>query len=304
MNSFRSEKRMPEQRHAIRHAIYLSLVMVVLASTAAAAAKYASTTASAAAIVTTQFLVCMLLCLPRVPGPGLASLRTQHLGLHLLRGAAGVLGFYLYYAALENIPMVDAMLLRQSAPLAVPLVMWAWHRDRVPGSAWLPLIVGFIGVAVILRPSPAGLSWWHAAGFASAVTLAISMVATFRLAMTEPGSRILFYYFALSLLCVVPFSLHNLEQIRWQDWLAMLYIGVCMYFALELYTRAYGMAPASAIAPINYLAVVLGGLWGWLLWDQVPDRWSVLGSALVIAGGLLTIYLAGSRSRDRKWAPP
>ena len=292
---------MPAQHHAIRHAIYLSLLMVVLASTAAAAAKYASTTAPTATIVTVQYLVCMLLWLPRSMNKGLADLRTRHPGLHLLRGAAGVLGFYLYYAALDNIPMVDAMLLRQSAPLVVPLVMWAWQRDRVPGSAWLPLIIGFVGVAVILRPNPAGLSWWHAAGFASAVTLAISMVATFRLALTEPDSRILFYYFALSLLCVAPFSLQHLGQIRWQDWLAMLYIGVSIYFTLELYTRAYGMAPASAIAPINYLAIVLGGLWGWLLWDQVPDLWSLLGSALVIAGGLLTIYLAGGRSRDRKW---
>jgi drug/metabolite transporter (DMT)-like permease len=58
------------------------------------------------------------------------------------------------------------------------------------------------------------------------------------------------------------------------------------------------MAPASAIAPINYLAVVLGGLWGWLLWQQVPDQWSVLGSALVIAGGLLTIYLARERKQE------
>jgi drug/metabolite transporter (DMT)-like permease len=72
----------------------------------------------------------------------------------------------------------------------------------------------------------------------------------------------------------------------------MLYIGVAIYIALRLYTRAYAIATASAIAPINYFAVVLAALWGWLFWDQVPDTWSLLGSALVIAGGLLTIYLA------------
>ena len=287
---------MPSERHPVRHAIYLSLMMVALASTAAAAAKYASTTAPTATIVTVQYLICMLLCLPSVLRPGIASLRTERLGLHLFRGLAGVLGFYLYYAALNHIPMVDGLLLRQSAPLVVPLVIWAWNRERIAGSAWLPLVIGFIGVAVILRPSPGGLSWWHAAGFASAIALAISMVATFHLAVTEPDSRILFYYFALSLICIAPFSLDGLDQIRWQDWLAMLYIGISIYYTLGLYTRAYGMAPASAIAPINYLAVVLGGLWGWLLWQQVPDQWSVLGSALVIAGGLLTIYLA----RDRK----
>lgn len=290
---------MTTDRHTVRHAIYLSFLMVTAASTGAAAAKYASAHTSTAAIVTVQNLVCLSLCLPRVVSPGLAGLRSQRMGLHLVRGSAGVLGFYLFYAALENIPMVDAMMLRQSAPLTVPLVVWAWSRERVPASAWLPLITGFAGVAVILRPSPEGLSWWHAAGFISAVTLSVSMVATYKLATTEPGSRILFYYFLLSLVCVAPFSLNGFNNLRWQDWLAMLYVGISLYIALELYTRAYGMAPAVAIAPINYFAVVLAGFWGWLFWRQVPDRWSLLGSVLVICGGLLTIYLA----RDRKEPP-
>jgi drug/metabolite transporter (DMT)-like permease len=288
---------MNTEAHAIRHAIYLSLLMVTLASTAAAAAKYASAHVSTAAIVTVQYLVCTLMCLPRLLRPGLASLRSNRLGLHFLRGAAGVLGFYLFYAALGNIPMVDAMLLRQSAPLTVPLVMWVWGRDKIPGSAWLPLAVGFAGIAIILRPSTEGLSWWHAGGFLSALALSISMVATRKLASSEPTSRILFYYFVLSLVCVAPFSLGDFNGLPAPVWLAMLYIGISIYFALELYTRAYGMAPASAIAPINYFAVVLAGLWGWLLWDQIPDLWTVLGSALVICGGLLTIYLARDNTR-------
>lgn len=287
---------MNPDRHAVRHAIYLSFGMVILASTAAAAAKYASAHAATTAIVTVQNLVCLLLCLPRVMRPGLQGLRTERLGLHLLRGVAGVLGFFLFYAALENIPMVDAMMLRQSAPLTVPLVMWVWSRDRVPASAWIPLAIGFAGIAVILRPSPSGLSWWHAGGFISAVALSVSMVATYKLAASEPTQRILFYYFVLSLACIAPFGIGGLGGLDWRDWLAMLYVGASLYVALELYTRAYGMAPASAIAPINYFAVVLAGFWGWLFWGQVPDGWSLLGSLMVIVGGLLTIYLARDRA--------
>ena len=291
---------MQQREHQVRHAIYLSFLMVGIASTAAAATKFASARASTEAIVTIQYLVCILMSLPIVLQQGVGELRTRRLGLHLFRGAAGVLGFYLFYAALDNIPMADAMVLRQSAPLTVPLVMWAWNREHVPARAWLPLAIGFAGVIVILRPSAEGLSWWHAAGFISALVLSISMVATYKLATTEPASRILFYYFMLSLLCVAPFSIGDYEGLLWQDWLAMLYIGVAIYYALRLYTHAYAIAPASAIAPINYFAVILAGLWGWLFWQQLPDRWSLLGSSLVILGGLLTIYLA----RDRQQAPP
>ena len=283
---------MTAERHAIRHAIYLSVLMVLLGSTAAAATKYVSAHVSTEAIIAVQYFVCTLLCLPRILRPGLRSLRTERLGLHLMRGLVGVVSFYLFYAALGHIPMMDAMMLRQSAPLTVPLVVWLWGRETIPRSAWLPLLVGFVGIAIILRPSPTGLSWWHAGGFLSALGLAISMVATRKLATTEPTVRILFYYCVLSLACVLPFTIGDFSDLAVLDWLAMIYIGAAIYWVLELYTRAYGMAPTAAIAPINYFAVVLAGFWGWLFWDQVPDHWSVLGSVLVITGGLLTLYLA------------
>ena len=283
-----------------RQAIYLSLLMVIIASTAAVATKYASARVSIEAIVTVQYMVCLLLCLPRTLRPGLSNIKSERIALHFFRGAVGVLGFYLFYSALEQIPMVDAMLLRQSAPLTVPLVIWAWNRERIATSAWIPLAVGFAGVLVILRPSPTGLSWWHAAGFISALCLSVSMVATHKLATTEPASRILLYYFVLSLVCVAPFSLGDFGGLRWQEWAAMIYVGIAIYFTLRLYTRAYAMAPAHAIAPVNYFAVVMAAFWGWLIWGQVPDKGSLMGSALVIIGGLMTIYLAKSAQRASK----
>lgn len=277
---------------ALQRAILLSFAMIVLASTAAAATKFASSTVATEVIVTVQYAICLLTCMPRLLRHSLASQHTNRFGLHLLRGIAGVAGFYFFYLALEHIPMVDAMLLRQSAPLLVPVVVWVWSREHISRSAWWPLTIGFIGIVIILRPSTQGLSAWHAAGFFSALTLAISMVATHKLATTEPASRIVFYYAVLSLVCVAPFSLGGFSGLSLSDWAALLYIGFAISLVLNLYTQAYGLAPAAAIAPINYFAVPLAGLWGWIFWEQVPDAWSLAGGLLVIAGGLLTIIFA------------
>jgi drug/metabolite transporter (DMT)-like permease len=291
---------MTAQRHAVRHAIVLSGLMILLGSTAAAATKWVSADVSTEAIVTVQYFLCTLLCLPRILRPGIQTLRTERLGLHLTRGLAGVLSFYLFYATLHHIPMIDAMMLRQSAPLTVPLVVWIWTSEKVPSSTWLPLCLGFVGIAIILRPSPLGLSWWHAGGFLGALGLAISMVATRKLAATEPTARILFYYCVLSLVCVAPFSLGDFSGLTGLNWLALLYVGIAIYLVLELYTRAYGMAPTTAIAPITYFSVVLAGLWDWLFWNQMPDRWSLVGGVLVIAGGLIPLYLARNRRQQTR----
>ncbi len=120
---------MTAERHAVHRAIFLSVLMVMLGSTAAAATKYVSAHVTTEAIVTFQYFICTLLCLPRILRSGVRTLRTERLGLHLMRGLAGVASFYLFYAALEHISLMDAMMLRQSAPLAVPLVMWIWSRE-------------------------------------------------------------------------------------------------------------------------------------------------------------------------------
>jgi len=68
-------------------------------------------------------------------------------------------------------------------------------------------------------------------------------------------------------------------------------------FTLGLYTRAYSIAPAAAIAPIIYLALVLGG-YGWLVWSKVSGQWLVSGGILVITGGLLTLFLARKKQQS------
>ena len=123
------------------------------------------------------------------------------------------------------------------------------------------------------------------------------MVAPHKLATTEPASRILLYYFLLSLLCVAPFSIGDFAGLALRDWGLMLYVGASIYATLLLYTHAYALAPAHAIAPINYVGVVLAAAWGWALWGEVPDIASWTGSTLVIAGGLMSIYLARDRRR-------
>ncbi|MEH6550881.1 MAG: DMT family transporter [Pseudomonadales bacterium] len=288
---------MPDKRNNL-HAIGLSIIMVALASAAAAATKIATENVSALVIVAAQYVVCLLISIPLVLRSGVSSLQTSRWGMHIFRGLIGVLGFGLYYSALEHTPLVDAVLLRQSAPLCVPLVLWLWQKQGITYSGWLPIIIGFVGVVLILSPSGDEISIWHVAGFFSALTLAISMVATHKLASTEPGQRILFYYFVISLICVLPLTLGQWSSITGRDWALMLFIGIAMYCTLWLYTRAYSMATANVIAPINYIAVVFSGLIGWGLWGHIPNDQAITGIALVIAGGLLTLYLSQRETAD------
>ncbi|CAH0990639.1 hypothetical protein SIN8267_00733 [Sinobacterium norvegicum] len=282
----------------ISKAVIVCLGTVLLGSLGAAASKYIAPTTGAAAIATVQYVCCLVLTLPSILRHGKASLRTQRPALHLFRGLSGALCFYTYFVALEHIPLVDATLLRNSAPLVVPILMLLLMGQPINNGRWLPLIIGFIGIAIVLRPSEGELNIYHFLGFLSAVGLAVSMVTTQMLSSTEPSHRILFYYFTISLVTILPLSLGQWQNIPLSAWPWLIFIGLSMYFAFRLYTYAYSIADATIISPINYFAVVFSGIIGWLVWDHQPDIWTYVGTALICAGGISIVIMGKKKPAD------
>ncbi len=269
----------------------LALATAMVVSLATAATKYTAAFVSIEQIVFVQYFFCMVIMLPSLWCRGLGFLRTEQPWLHVIRGMAGWLCFYTYYLALDRIPLVDASLLRNAAPLCVPVLLFFWKGFRLPILRWLPVLIGFLGIVLVLRPQGSGLSLWHLVALGSAVTLAGSIVTTRALALTEPTARILFYYFAFSAVCSVPLAVAHWQRVSLFTVTLMTGIGLSIWLTMWLYTRAYSYANASVISPISYCGVLFTGLLGWLIWGQVPGRSALIGAVLIIAGGIGSVYL-------------
>jgi drug/metabolite transporter (DMT)-like permease len=284
--------------HSSRLLIGAALAMAtsMVASLAAAATKYTAAFVSIEQIVLVQYVVCLLLLLPFIQTRGAGTLKSKRPGVHIIRGLSGWLCFYTYYLALDKIPLVDASLLRNAAPLCVPLLLFFWKGFRMPLLRWLPVLVGFLGIVLVLRPQGGGLSLWHLVALGSAVTLAGSIVTTRALTLTEPTSRILFYYFSISACCSAPLAISNWQSIPLFALPLMAGIGLSIWLTLWLYTLAYSYAKATVISPISYSGVLFVGLLGWLIWGQVPEKSAVVGSILIILGGLGSVYLGRDKT--------
>lgn len=269
----------------------------IVGSSAAATSKFIANEVPVTSIILIQYTIGLMVLMPWIFRQSRASLSTQHFKTHLLRGIAGWLCFYTFYLALPHIPLVDASLLRHTAPLLVPLVAWLWVRAKVPRSRLLPMVIGFLGIALILRPSSSpGI--WHLIGLVSGLTLAASMVGTRVLSHYDSSSKILFYYNAISVVCSLPLGIAYWEPIPVHTWPYIAYIGGSVFIAMWLYTKAYGYAKASSVAPIGYFSVVNAGILGWLIWDHLPDNIAMIGIGVVIFAGLLTVFLTAKEEKQ------
>ncbi len=277
----------------IPKAVAIALLTSLIASLVSAMTKYLSAHLSMSVIICVQYGVGLCIAAPALlrKGRGFNVFKTQKPGLHFLRGVTGLLSYYTFYFALLEIPLVEAQLLRNTAPLFVPLLVFLVAAIHIPKARYLPLAIGFVGVLVVLRPGTSAFSLWHLIGLASGVALATSMVLTRLLVRTESDGSVVFYYFAISLLVSFPLALFNWTSAPWPIWAAAVGAGIGLYLAMQLYTLSFRYAKPSAIAPISYFGVVFAGVWGWMFWDQVPDIVSLVGITLVIFGAVITLWL-------------
>lgn len=238
-----------------------------------------------------QFLIPFLFTLPQLSKSGLSSLKPQQPGLVLLRALTGIVTFASLFYAVRHIALVDAVLLQNTTPLFVPFILLFWLKKNIPVRLWIPLILGFIGIMLILKPGTGMLNPFALLALFAGILSAITLVLMQKLKMTETTNRILFYYFIVGLIISGPAVILHWVPLTTSDWILLLGIGVFMYLTQFSITHAFAYGQAHSLAPFSYSTVVFSGLLGWMIWGHIPDWLSALGISLVILGGVCAIML-------------
>jgi drug/metabolite transporter (DMT)-like permease len=252
------------------------------------AVKVASATLPNVVVVFFRSGFGLLTLIPFIVG---ADLRTGQLREHLIRSLAGIASMYCFFYTLAHMRLADAVLLNYALPLFIPFVESAWLGEEFPRRLWTPVLVGFLGVIVILRPGSGLREPVALLGVASALFAAVAQVGVRRLTRTEPVPRIVFYFaITATLLSALP------AAVSWTSppgavWWAALAMGVTATFGQLAMTRAYAHAPAAQVGPFIYSAVVFAAALDWLFWRKLPDAFTVAGGVLVAGAGILSLRL-------------
>ncbi len=277
----------------------LMLASGLLFATMGALVKSVSASLPNEMVVFVRSLMGLLVLAPWLVHRGPRYFATRKPGAHLVRALTGLAAMYCFFYALGRLPLAEAVLLNYSAPLFIPLAALLWVGEGFSRTLWWPIAIGFVGIALILKPGLEMFTPVALIGLAAGILSAFAMAGIRRLTSTEPAVRIVFYFsLTATLVSAVPLAW------TWQLpapglWLKLIAIGVLATGAQTLMTRAYAHAPAAQVGPFSYGIVVFAGLFGWALWGELPDLLSLTGVLLVIAAGILAIRLG-----EQKVAPP
>ncbi len=234
-------------------------------------------------------LVIFLALAPRLFG-GFAMLRTKRWKWHLLRTALATGAMFGFFYGLSKMPLVNALTLGFTAPLMVTASSVPFLGEHVGWRRWAAVIVGFIGTLVILRPG---------SGEFSLASVAI-LIAAFCYACQAISARYLASESMLSLSVYVvagPLIIAStiINDSNWllpdaNGWVLFAAAGACSVIAWVGFINGYRGSSPAILAPFEYAALIGGAIAGYLIWGEVPDRWVLLGAAIIITSGLYVVY--------------
>jgi drug/metabolite transporter (DMT)-like permease len=252
-------------------------------------AKVCGQYTSTGVLLLIQNVICLVFVTPVALRGGWSSLRTARIGLHVLRAAAGTACWYALFFAITQIPLANATLLTYTAPLWMPLIAWVVTRRPVAKPTWIGAGIGFVGVMFVLQPQSGSFSVGELAALSGALSLAVAMMSVRWLGATEPITRVLFYYFLLSSVMVVPIAVLDWQPFPARAWGWLIGLGVALLLSQVLIVVAYRYAPAEKVGPFIYSVIVFTAVIDWIVWDHPPTVPTYLGMALVVGGGLVAI---------------
>ena len=235
---------------------------------------------------------------------GLSALRLVRPGGPILRAAIVVAAAFLFLTGLRYLPMADAYAIAFAGPLFMTILAVIFLRETVGWRRWLAVIVGFLGVLVIIRPTGAGLGLVALLPLGAAVFGALRDVVTRYISTRESSTAILAVTtLALSLagLATLPFGwrMPSLQDIG-----LMAMSGVLVGCAHFLLIEAVRLAEVGLVAPFKYSALIWSIILGFAIWGQLPDFWTLAGSAIVISSGLYILKREALLRKPGRSVPP
>jgi drug/metabolite transporter (DMT)-like permease len=271
-----------------RGALLISASAILFASMAATVRLVARELPTAPIVFFRHFIMLAFL-LPWLWREGPRALATRDFPGHLVRGLAGVSAVACYFYAVARLRLADAVLLNQSMPLFIPLIEGPWLGERIPRRLWGALALGFAGLVLILRPGTGVFEPAALVGLASAALAAVAQVGIRRLTLTEPVTRIIFYFGLVASVASLPPAALSWREPSSATWGLLLLMGVFATVGQFTLTRAYANAPAARIGPFLYVGPVWAGALDWLVWGRLPDLPFVAGAVLVAVAATLAL---------------
>ncbi len=287
----------PDHAADSMRAIALMIGAVALFSALDASAKYLVTRSGLPVIeaVWARFIGQFALLLVLVPLSGVMSAKalftTSCLTLQLARSVLMVSTTAFNFLALEQLRLDQTITIVFLAPLVVAALAGPFLGEWVGWRRAFAIAVGFAGVLIAVRPGVTEVPPAVVYAFLAMLAYALFILLTRYMATFDPPLVTLFYSMFAGTALLAPFAIAD-----WTvppdvlSWVLLAGLGILGGAGHYLFIHAYRLAPASTVAPFLYLQLLTMIAFGYAVFADVPDMWTLAGSAVIVGSGIYLFH--------------
>ncbi|MCP9774644.1 DMT family transporter [Cyanobium sp. WAJ14-Wanaka] len=216
-------------------------------------------------------------------------------GLLVWRGCVGTGALLCVYSALASLPLASATVLQYLYPTFTGVLAWVGLREHLSKRLVAAIAIGWLGVLIVAQPAtlfggsmPLPLIP-VLVGICGALLTAIAYVSVRSLANTEHPLVVVFYFPLVALPMSIPLVwldpvLPTPVELIW-----LVGVGLFTQIGQVYLTRGIMALPAARATAISYVQVIFAGLWGWIVFGETINRWTITGALLVMAATLISL---------------
>ncbi|MCK5904102.1 MAG: DMT family transporter [Gammaproteobacteria bacterium] len=231
---------------------------------------------------------------------GKSSFKTRYWRWHILRTTLMTISTTTFFLALSLIPLVNCMVIIFVAPIVVTALAGPFLGEVVGKWRWSAVLIGFIGILIILKPSGGFVDLGTIYAFIAAVTYALISLTSRKLANKETTYNLSFYMFIGPTLVGGVGSSFNWVVPTTEAWILFILCGVIGGVGFIFFNLAYQKAEASLLASFEYTSLIWAAAAGYYLFAETIDVNIWLGASIVILGGLTILLRESGRLKSIK----
>ena len=221
-------------------------------------------------------------------GMTLARFSSPHLKLVLLRGALLMGSTVFNFFAVRWLPLTLTSTILFSAPIFICLLSWPLLGERVGIYRWSAIMLGFAGVAIAVRPFDEAFHWAVFLSLSGAFCFSLYSILTRHLSGLVSTDVLQFHSGMVGSVCLAPFAIAQWQSpASLSDWLILISLGFFGWAGHQVLTIAHNYAPASLLSPFGYSFIMFLTGWSYLVFDHLPDRWTIFGALVIVSSGLI-----------------
>ncbi len=213
---------------------------------------------------------------------------TEHLGQVVVRSLLLVSATVSNFYALQFLPLTVVSAIMFSSPIIVCFISVSFLKEYVGPWRWGAILLGFIGVLIIVRPFGTAFHPTMLMIIYNATALALYAIMTRQLADRVAVDTMQFYMGAVGTFVLLPFALWTwIQPESILGLLALISLGVFGWGGHQMLTTAHRFGSANQLMPFTYSFLIFVGIWGYLLFNDVPDIWTICGALVIMTAGLI-----------------